>query len=110
MGSRGLYPGPHVVSRRGVCIDVNGVTAPRFPDNLAILRAAVTDVDLLFAPDLALVPREGVLFDLPQHLEEAPLDDGIGHGSGQPRCLGAPSRGELEDVCRVESAVLHEPE
>jgi hypothetical protein len=58
------------------------MTAPRFPDSLAILRAAVTDVDLLYAPDFALVPREGVLFDLPQHLEEAPLDYGIGHGFG----------------------------
>src|ERR671916_524901 len=82
VGSRGLYPGLHVVSRRGVCLDVNGVTAPRLPDSLAILSAAVTDVDLLFASDVALVPREGVLFDLPQHLEEAPLDYGIGHGSG----------------------------
>jgi hypothetical protein len=58
------------------------MTAPRFPDSLAILRAAVTDVDLLYAPDIALVPREGVLFDLPQHLEEAPLDYRIGHCSG----------------------------
>src|SRR5215203_207357 len=82
VGSRGLYCGPHVGSRRGICIDVNGVTAPRLPDSLAILRAAVTDVDLFFASDFALIPREGVLFDLPQHLEEAPLDYGIGHGSG----------------------------
>src|SRR5215210_6162908 len=82
VGSRRLYPGLHVVSRRGICIDVNGVTAPCLPDSLAILRAAVTDVDLLFASDFALVPRKGVLFDLPQHLEETPLDYGIGHGSG----------------------------
>src|SRR5215208_6044410 len=82
VGSRGLYPCLHVVSRRDICIDVNGVTAPRLPDSLAILRAAVTDVDLLFASYFALVPRKGVLFDLPQHLEKAPLDDGIGHGSG----------------------------
>src|SRR5215211_2658883 len=110
VGSRGLYPGLHVVSGRGICIDVNGVTAPRLPDSLAILRASVTDVDLLFASYFALVPREGILFDLPQHLEEAPPDYSIGHGSGQARGLGAPSRGELEDVCRVESAVLDEPE
>jgi hypothetical protein len=44
---------------------VNGMTAPRLPDSLAILRAAMTDVDLLFASDFALVPGEGVLFDLP---------------------------------------------
>src|SRR5687768_3461156 len=73
VGSRGLYPGPHVLSWRGVCLDVNGVTAPRLPDSLAILRAAVTDVDLLFASHFALVPRKGVLFDLPQHPQEAPL-------------------------------------
>src|SRR5918993_5829344 len=110
VGSRGLYRGLHVGSRRGVRIDVNGVTAPRLPDSLAVLRAAVTDVDLLFAPNLALVPREGVLLDLPQHLKETPLDDGIWHGPGQARGLGAPSRRELEDVRRVECAVLDEPE
>src|SRR5215208_791748 len=110
VGSRGLYPGFHVVSRVGFCIDMDGVTAPCLPDSLAVFSTAVTDVDLLFASDYALVPGEGVLFDLPQHLEEAPLDDGIGHGSGQARGLGAPSRRELEDVCRVERAVLDEPE
>src|SRR5919112_511278 len=110
VGSRGLYPGLHVVSWRGVCIDVNGVTAPRLPDSLTILRAAVTDVDFLFAPDFALVPREGVLFDLPEHLEEAPLNDGIRDDSWQRSRLGAPPGGELEDVGRVESAILDEPE
>src|SRR5829696_9160673 len=81
VGSRGLYFGLHVVSRRGVRTDVNGVTAPRLPDSLAVLRAAVTNVDLFFAPYLMLVPRERVLFDLPEHLEKTSLDDGIGHGS-----------------------------
>src|SRR5919112_90794 len=110
VGPCGLYFGLYVVPRRDVGTDVNGVTTPRLPDSLAILRAAVTDVDLLYASDLELVPREGVPFDLPQHLEEAPLDDGVGHGPCHPRCLGATSRGELEDVGRVESAVLDEPE
>src|ERR671916_2725136 len=82
VGSRGLYPGPHVVSRRGVRRDVNGVTAPRLPDSLAILRATVTDVDLLIASHFALVPRKGVLFDLPQHLQEATLDHGVRHTLG----------------------------
>src|SRR5215216_4581512 len=82
VGSRGLYPGLHVVSRGGICIDVNGVTAPRLPDSLAILRAAVTDVYLLFASDFALVPSKGFLFDLPKHLEKAPLDYVIWHRSG----------------------------
>src|SRR5215210_313563 len=110
VGSCGLYFGLHVGPRRDVGLDVDGVAAPRLPDSLAVLRAAVTDVDLLYTAYFALVPREGVLFDLPQHLEETPLDDGIGYGAWQLCCFGATSRGELEDVGRVECAVLDEPE
>src|SRR5919112_1620238 len=110
VGSRRSYRCFHVGSWRGFCIDVNRVTAPRLPDSPSILCAAMTDVNLLFASYLALVPREGVLLDLPQHLQETPLDNRIGDGPGQTRGLGAPSRGELEDVRRVECAVFDEPE
>src|ERR687897_139595 len=85
VGSRGLYRGLHVGSRRGIRVDVNGVTAPRLPDSLAVIRAAVTNVDLLFAPNLALVPREGVLFDLLQHPVRPRL-----HGQVKPLHNGIP--------------------
>src|SRR5215212_1252435 len=107
---RRLYSGLHVVPRGEVCLYVNSVTAPGLPDSLAVLRASVTDVDLLHTPGFALVPRECVLFDLPQYFEEAPLDDRIRDAIWQRGGLRAPPGRELEDVGRVESAVRDEPE
>src|SRR5215218_1615846 len=104
-----LYGGLHVAPRRGVRPHVDRVAAPRLPDGLAIIRAAVADVDLLLAPDPALVSPEGVLLHPPENLQEAALHHGVRHAIRQLCGLGTAPGGELEDVGRVEGAVLDEP-
>src|SRR5215212_9408713 len=110
MRSRGLYPGLHVVPGPGVRPHVHRVPTPGLAYGLTILGAAVADVDLLDTAHLALVAREGVLLDGPQHLQKAPLHHLRRHRVSEPGGLGVPPRGELEDVGRIKSAVLHQPE
>src|SRR5918997_1546441 len=103
-GRRYLHPG--VLAGVGVRPQVDGVAAPGLADGPAVLVGAVPDVDILRAPDLAPVSREGVALDGPQDLDEAPLGHFGGHRLAESGGLGSGPGGELEDVGRVEGAVL----
>src|ERR671917_535964 len=107
-GRRYLHPG--VLAGVDVRPQVDGVAAPGLADGLAVLVGAVPDVDVLRTPDLAPVSREGVALDGPQDLDETPLGHFGGHRLAESGSLGAGPGRELEDVGRVEGAVLHQAE
>src|SRR5918997_518783 len=106
----GVYTDLHVFAGLGGGLHVDRVPTPRFADGLPIVRAPVPYVDLLVTADLALVVGEGVLLHLPEHLKEASLDHLVRDGVQKAGRLRTLPRRELEDVGRVEAAVLYELE
>src|SRR5918998_1951285 len=108
VGAGRRYLPPDVLAGVGIRPQVDGVAAPGLADGPAVLVGAVPDVDILRAPDLATVSREGVALDGPQDLDEAPLGHFGGDRLAESGGLGAGPGGEPEDVGRVEGAVLYQ--